>query len=530
MNSKATSPPSVTDYDVIVIGGAFSGASTALLLRRAMPECRVLVVETSERFGHKVGEATVELSSLFLHRALGLYDHLSREHLPKHGLRFWFADRKESTLYEMSEVGPGAAPGLPSFQLDRSKLDEHLLQRASEEGAEVARPARVTSFDLGWPQSRVRILSEGEPERTVTTRWLVDASGRSAVIARRLRLLERHPKHPIAASWGRWRGVRDLDGPGVLGEDPCNPRLPDIAASRRLATNHFCGRGWWAWMIPLSNGKTSIGVVWNKDLFSLPGEGTTRQRYEAFVRSRPGLRELVGDATFDDGDGMSYSHVPYRAHRFIDRGWALVGDAAAFLDPFYSPGLDHASITVWRTTRLLEDELAGRLDPGTLERELSDHNATLAGSYRNLSEALYEGKYELLGDAELTACAFLIDTASYYLGVVTPAYRDLSTLRNPVLGPDFVAGRIAHRCLRFFNRRLQRLAEVRRERGLYGRRNRGWTLLIRPFETGPAGLRSLSSGLFLWLRIELTTLLRLGADPMSSEVTEAGREEAPAID
>ena len=113
-----------------------------------------------------------------------------------------------------------------------------------------------------------------------------------------------------------------------------------MQASRRLATNHFCGYGWWCWVIPLGGGPTSIGVVYNKDLFALPGEGKPRERYEQFIRTQAGLRELVAHAHMDGDDFLALGKLPYKTSRYLDKGWALVGDAAAFIDPYYSPGLD----------------------------------------------------------------------------------------------------------------------------------------------------------------------------------------------
>ena len=46
------------DYDVIIMGGAFSGSSTALLLKRQFPELRILLIERSAEFTRKVGEST----------------------------------------------------------------------------------------------------------------------------------------------------------------------------------------------------------------------------------------------------------------------------------------------------------------------------------------------------------------------------------------------------------------------------------------------------------------------------------------
>ncbi len=492
-------------YDAVVVGGAFSGSVLASLLRRLVPTARVLIVEAGEAFDHKVGEATVEISAFMLSRVLGLHDLMAREHLPKHGLRYWFADRPERSLPEMSEVGPREVPRLPAFQLDRSRLDESLLTRARELGVEVLRPAKVVAHELGWPESQVTI-EQGGARRTVATRWLIDASGRQAMLARRLGLLKRTTEHPTAAAWARFRGVADLDGPEVNGSDPRSPRLPPVSASRRLATNHFLGRGWWCWMIPLAGGETSIGVVYDRRLFELPGSGSLEERFLAFLQAQPGLRELVAGAEPVAGDFRSYAHLAYLSERYMDRGWALVGDAAAFLDPYYSPGLDHASISCYATARLLEEDLLGKLDEAGLQAAIADHNSRFQRSYRRWLGGLYQDKYEIFGDAELTAASFLMDTAMYYIGVVTPIHEDLENLQHPLFGQAIAQTRWAFRFMRFYNQRLVKLARIRQAVGLYGRRNRGWRLLVQTASLGRSGgLPMLRQGIRVWLGAELAT-------------------------
>ena len=528
---RSDDPTPQTDVDVVVLGGAFSGAASSLLLRRRRCATRVLIAESAESFDRKVGEATVEISGFFLHRILGLYDHLAREHLPKHGLRYWFTDRPDRTLFEMSEVGPGESPRLPSFQLDRSKLDEYLLALAEEEGAEVVRPGKVVEVEHGWPVSRVRIETP-EGERTVSTRWVVDASGRHAFLARRRRLHSRFEDHATSAAWGRWTGVLDLDGPKAVGADPLAPRLPPIGGSRRLATNHFCGYGWWCWVIPLAGGQTSIGVVWDKRLFDLPGDGRLPERYESFVRSQPGLRDLVSEAELDRDDYRSYSHLAYRTSRYCDPGWLLVGDAAAFLDPYYSPGLDHAAFTVWAAADLIRRDLDGELATDeAMQTAVDEQNAEFRRSYDRWFDALYRDKYEILGDAELTACSFAVDTALYYLGVVGPVAHDPELLRHPMFGQAIPQTRIATAVMSFFRRRMVRLARARRLAGTYGRRNAGWRRLSEPFALGGPSARILVSALVMWLRLELGSLAwRVGrgrsgdlSRPVEAEAAPVGR-------
>ena len=54
------------DYDVAIIGGAFSGAATALVLKRRQPNARVLIIEKTSEFDRKVGESTTEVSSCYM--------------------------------------------------------------------------------------------------------------------------------------------------------------------------------------------------------------------------------------------------------------------------------------------------------------------------------------------------------------------------------------------------------------------------------------------------------------------------------
>lgn len=528
--SEAKREQSTDSYDVVVIGGAFAGASLSLLLRRWMPGVRVLVVERRQSFDRKIGEATVEMSGMFLHRVLKLYDYVSREHLPKHGLRFWFADAPETPLAQMSEVGPGMVSALPSFQLDRRRMDQKILDQAVAEGTELLRPARVQQVELGWPHSTVTIRDASEVERRVRCRWLIDASGRHNLLARKLDLLRRNEDHPTASVWGWWRGVKDLDGVELQGECPDQPKMPPVSASRRLATNHFVGYGWWAWVIPLSGGETSIGVVYDKRHVNWPSEGKPVDQYRAFVNRQAGLRELVDGAELDESDCRGFNHLSYYSTQYMSRGWAMVGDAAAFIDPYYSPGLDHASFSVYATARLLEQELKGELDERALDAAIALHNGRFRRSFDRWFDGLYRDKYEILGDAELTTASFMFDTAMYYLGVVGPATRDVEEFRNPVLGLEHRSARIAAAAMAFFRRRMVHLARFRRQVGTYGRRNRGWKLYTSRFQIGLPAVRILFAAIRMWLRAELgywAYRLRHGRLELSSPVaTSTGHSSA----
>jgi len=245
-------------------------------------------------------------------------------------------------------------------------------------------------------------------------------------------------------------------------------------------------------------------LVYNRELFEPPGKGSKEERYRAFLTTHPGLRELLADAELIDGDFNAYHRLPYRSQRYMAPGWALVGDAAAFIDPYYSPGLDHVAMSVYASARLIDDDLSGKLATrAALEQRVAHHNGKFERSYHRWFGALYDGKYELMGDAELTACAFLVDTAMYYLGVVNMVYGDIEELENPTFGAPVPATAVAYGMMRFFNRRMNRLARFRRQVGHYGRKNVGWRFFSKAPGLGIGPLPMLRQGLALWLRIEL---------------------------
>jgi len=487
------------ETDVLVIGGGVSGSATALLLRRRLPGARIIVVEKNAAFDRKVGESTVEISSFFLARILKLYDYLSREQLPKQGFRYWFTSDAARTLRSASEVGPRQLARTPSFQLDRQKLDEDLLAMASGEGVEIWRPARVVATTLPEDGSPNAFEIERDGVRTtVRARWAVDASGRAATFATMMGTRRWNTEHPTSALWARMKEVADLDGVACSGVDPDDPWFRAVPASRRLATNHFVGHGYWWWFIPLKNGDTSVGIVWDKRFVSAPG-GSLEERFRSFAARNPLVSEMLRKASIRDGDIKGYGHLPYFVDRICGRGWVAVGDAAGFLDPFYSPGLDHLSFSAVDRAALIEKDLAGG---GVSDAELAESNRVFSQFFRYFFQAIYKDKYVFMGDYDLMTASFLLDTAGYYFVAVWPAYKkSFATLRVPPFGD--AAAWVGFLPIRFYTRRLVRIAERRLALGTYGKRNAGRRPRLVGFSLGAANAWMFILGLAFWGRAEI---------------------------
>ncbi|MEA2235719.1 MAG: hypothetical protein QOC81_443 [Thermoanaerobaculia bacterium] len=502
------------DYDVIILGGAYSGASTAILLRRDHPQLRVLIVEKAEAFDEKVGEATTEMSAMFLTRRLAMWHHLESEQLPKEGLRYWFSNDKVTGHANASEAGGYLRSSVPSFQLRRDALDEYLLATAIREGAEILRPAKVVDADLQdfnntitvilsedparppasvapWEPTAGPTASGGETEpvrRTITCRWLLDATGRVNFIGRRLGLIERNEEHPVAAIWCRWKDVRHVDDIAA--------RAGDLGAgnisSRRLATNHYTGFGYWIWVIPLGNGETSIGVVFDKRLIDLHHSKDRAGDFIAFLKAIPSLAELIDGATPRLEDLRFYSHLPFFAKQYMGNGWALLGDAASFLDPYYSPGLDHASFTAEATAEIVGLHAKGE----DVSARIVEHNAAFTRSYTRFFRSIFKDKYYYMGEADLLAAAMILDTAHYYIFVVMPAYRFAKKfLWMPVLGPK--PAFFSYHFIKLYNQRFKAIALARRAAGEGGARNNGRRIRVY-FNLNLAPAHMVLRGVKLW--------------------------------
>ena len=507
-----TAPQPRPDYDVVIAGGALAGASAAILLLREQPTLRILIVEKSTVFGRRVGEATVEISGYFLCRVLRLTKYLNESHLVKQGMRFWFTNEHAQKLDDCSEIGGKYLSRVASFQVDRAALDEEVLRRAAELGAEVWRGASAGKIQLnsGGNQTVEVRIAEGNAEhrtpnaehqtpgtKTISARWVVDGSGVAAVIARQEGWLKPNTEHPTTAVWARWTGVKDWDGEELAKKFP---EWSDICFGvRATATNHLVGPGWWAWIIPLKGGDVSVGVVFDQRLVTWAEGGSLGQRLKDFLVKHPVGREIMGDAQWRESDVHWRKNLPYYSTTFAGDGFVIVGDAGAFIDPFYSPGMDWVAFSSWSAVQLILAQQRGE----EMAPLVAKHNESFSRSYPRWFAAIYKDKYEYMGDFELMRVAFLMDLGLYYLGVASqPFKRGTESFMEPVFStPRSVP---FYHFMSFYNRRLASMARVRRRRGTWGRANNMHRMLVGGFTFSPKTAGPIIKAMGRWLWLEIT--------------------------
>jgi flavin-dependent dehydrogenase len=416
----------------------------------------------------------------------------------KQGLRFWFTNEEVKDLGEASEIGGRYQVRLPSYQLDRAAFDEEVLRRACLAGAELLRPASVVEVQLAAGGEQTITLKNGDGSRTVRARWIVDASGVGALLARKNGWWKSNTAHPTAAAWSRWKGVKDWDGREIA------EKYPEWASAvygiRGTATNHVVGDGWWSWWIPLKGGDVSVGVVFDQRLVDWPQEGGgVGDRLKTFLMRHPVGREMLADASYDEEDVHWRRNLAYYSTTFAGDGFVLVGDAAAFMDPFYSPGLDWISFTASRAAELITAQRRGE----PMEERIARHNRDFAASYRRWFEAVFKDKYEYIGEFDLMSVAFTLDLGFYYLGIASQPFKMgpkallVPPFSDPISRPFF-------RLMRTYNRRFAQIARRRRRLKALGRSNRSRRYLIPGFTLKSTDVSMLVKALARWVWLELS--------------------------
>jgi flavin-dependent dehydrogenase len=422
------SGPAGRTLDVAIIGAGLAGSLLARQLRRRLPELRVGLFEKSPTTSFKVGESVVDLASNYMVRRLGLSNYLYSNQLPKNGLRFFFdTPDRSAELSDMSEIGTTCFPFHQSFQIDRARLEADLRELAREDGVELHLGARVQALGLsesgdGRATHRFAARTDDSLDE-YRCRWLVDASGRTSLLARQQSLRLPEANHALAAGWARFRRVADLD---TVGPDAFRQRIRH--SSRMLSTVHFCYPGYWIWFIPLGRGVTSVGVV-SESAGRAGDPFRTQDGLMEFLGRHRAVGDLLRGAELLDF--WSYRQLAYGTRRYFsgDR-WALTGEAAAFTDPFYSPGSDFIALENDLLTDLIARDHRG--EPGEALRTLADLYSRYMAFRHEASMRVYRGLYPILGSYELFRVKWQLDIALYYHMWVAQYLRDRH------LDPDFV--------------------------------------------------------------------------------------------
>ncbi len=306
----------VESCDVVVIGGGPAGSTAAALLARCGH--RVIALEKAHHPRFHIGESLLPMNLPILER-LGVLDQVRAMGVFKRGADFEADTPAGYNTYAFDRAIGRSPPH--AYQVWRQDFDQMLYAHARACGADAREGHEVKAVEqVGPRESLLDVLPDEGAGYRIRARYVVDASGRDALLSGRKKLRRKNAAHQSAAIFGHFRNAAFRPG-----EDAGN-----------ISIYHF--EHGWMWMIPLPQGVMSVGAVCRPDYLRRRKGRTTEflldtRKLNTALWQRLAAAELVGDEVRVTGN---YS---YDAARMGGPGWVLVGDAFAFLDPVFSSGV-----------------------------------------------------------------------------------------------------------------------------------------------------------------------------------------------
>ncbi|KAL4243602.1 flavin-dependent halogenase family protein [Abortiporus biennis] len=328
---------------ILVVGGGPSGSYAATALAREGFD--VTVLESSQFPRYHIGESLLPSVRPFLN----FID--AEKKVKQHG--FTQKPGGAAKLNQFKREGytdfVALDPESGSWHVIRSEFDDLLLKHAECTGAKVYQRTKVTQIHFapdGRPISAS--FSRSTPSREaiqgeITFDYIIDASGRSSILATSTNsplksVINRKFNQSLKniAIWSYWENVgRYAEGTKKEGA---------------IWIEALTDESGWVWYIPLHDGSTSIGIVMNEACNALKRDASSLLLQDYYTQQinllAPGTVKLIGEkGRIRKGDVVRMaSDYSYSSENYAGKGWRLAGDAAAFIDPFFSSGV-HLAFT-----------------------------------------------------------------------------------------------------------------------------------------------------------------------------------------
>jgi len=319
-------------YDVAIIGGGPAGSTAAALLARAGR--RVIVFEREKFPRFHIGESLLPFSMKAFSR-LELHEKLLRAgFLKKFGGQIFGACSERGTKFYFKDGFRSQTDH--AYQVTRADFDKVLLDHAAECGAEVHEETSVDRVDFSKDDVELAIRRNGS-SHSIRARYVIDASGRTSVLGKHFKIKKTYDHLQKLSIFAHYDGVWRAEG---------------IDGTLTLLVR---GIDRWFWVIPLTNARTSIGVVLDKEVFR-----QSKLRAEDFLEQALTEQPIIAQRmTHARRASEVYveADFSYRSARLRGDRWLLAGDAAGFIDPIFSSGVFLAVFSGERCADVLNDIL-----------------------------------------------------------------------------------------------------------------------------------------------------------------------------
>lgn len=360
-----------TQFDVAIIGAGPSGAVAGALLKQQGLSVCVLEKQYFPRF--VIGESLLPHCMEFLDAA-GFLPAVQAEtsFQFKNGAAFTYQDQySEIDFTQKFSAGPGT-----TFQVRRGIFDKILIDEAAKQGVEVRFGDSVEAFDNSDDAAQLSVLREDGSRYELRAGFVLDASGYGRVLPR---LLDLETPSALPLRQAHFTHIED------------NIRDPQFDRNKILISTHPLHRDVWLWLIPFADNHCSIGVVGLPERFA--GIGDSEAILRRFADEVPMLRRILADAVWENAFPFrSIEGYSANVKTLHGKHFALLGNAAEFLDPVFSSGVTIAM----HSAKLAADLLIRRHQGGAVDWQKDFAEPLMVGvnTFRTYVNGWYEGSFQ----------------------------------------------------------------------------------------------------------------------------------------
>lgn len=390
--------------DVLVIGAGPSGTVAASIINKAGFSVKIVEKMKFPRF--VIGESLLPRCMEALDEA-GFLDAVKENGFQeKFGAKF-VKDGKICDYFFADQYTPGWSW---TWQVPRAEFDKKLADTVEKMGVPISYETTVTGIEFNGSDSVTTVEDINGNQSQIEARFIVDGSGYGRVIPKLFNMDKPSNLPPRKTLF-----THVVDTKRTMDDEP--NRITIIVHQK----------GIWIWVIPFSNGNTSVGFVGDPEFFKSLS-GTPEEQLRALLATEPYLSERMKDVefVFEPKVLESWSTT---TNKFYGDGFVLTGNVTEFLDPVFSSGVTLATVSSQTAAKLVIKKLRG--EDVDWDAEYTQVMMQGVNTFRSYVMAWYEGTLDTIffaddqvADIKSKICSVL---AGYVWDTSNPYVKDHDT-------------------------------------------------------------------------------------------------------
>ena len=355
--------------DVLVIGAGPAGTVAASIVNKAGYKVRIVEKMKFPRF--VIGESLLPRCMEALDEAGFLPALREKGFQEKGGAKFV----KNGKICDYKFADQFTKGWEWTWQVPRGDFDKTLADTVEKMGVPVQYETSVTAIEFNGSGSLTTIEDSNGVKSQISAKFIIDGSGYGRVIPK-LFNLDRPSNLPSRKAVF----AHTVDLRRELSDEP----------NRITIVVHKPGI--WIWIIPFSNGITSLGFVGDPSFFRT-NSGNPDQQLRKLIVGEPYISERFKDVefVFEPRTLESWSST---TEKFFGDGFVLTGNVTEFLDPVFSSGVTLATVSSQIAGKLVIEKLKG--NPVDWENQYMKIMMQGVNTFRSYVMAWYEGTLDTI--------------------------------------------------------------------------------------------------------------------------------------